>query len=106
MTDISVIIVTWNSRDEIVKCVNSIIGALQGLDSELIIIDNNSQDDSFALVNKINFPKLNTVLNPENLGYTKAINQGIKLSKGKYVLLLNPDTLLNDSSIKVMYDFM
>ncbi|NOS84404.1 MAG: glycosyltransferase family 2 protein [Ignavibacteria bacterium] len=106
MTDISVIVVTWNSSDEIVNCVNSVIGALHGLDSELIIIDNNSSDDSFALVNKINFPKLNTVQNPENLGYTKAINQGIKLSKGKYILLLNPDTILNDSSIKVMYDFL
>ena len=106
MTDISVIIVTWNSSDEIVNCVNSVIGALQGLESELIIIDNYSADDSFALVNKINFPNLNTVQNPENLGYTKAINQGIKLSKGKYVLLLNPDTVLNENSIKVMYDFL
>ncbi|HMQ78362.1 MAG TPA: glycosyltransferase family 2 protein [Ignavibacteria bacterium] len=106
MTDISVIIVTWNSRDEIVNCVSSVISALQGFDSELIIIDNNSQDDSFAMVNKIDFPKLNAVQNSENLGYTKAINQGIKLSKGKYVLLLNPDTALNDSSIKVMYDFL
>jgi len=106
MTDISVIIITWNSRDEIVKCVDSVITALHDIQSELIIIDNNSSDNSFALVNKINFPKLNTVQNSENLGYTKAINQGIKLSKGKYVLLLNPDTISNDGSIKVMYDFL
>lgn len=106
MTDISVIIVTWNSSDEIVNCVNSVITALRGLDAELIIIDNNSADDSFALVNKIEFPQLNAFQNSENLGYTKAINQGIKLSKGKYVLLLNPDTVLNNTSIKVVYDFM
>lgn len=106
MTDISVIIVTWNSSDEIVNCVNSVIAALQGHESELIIIDNNSSDDSFALVKKITFPGLNTVRNSGNLGYTKAINQGIKLSKGKYVLLLNPDTVLNDTSIKIMHDFM
>lgn len=106
MTDISVIIVTWNSRNEIVKCVNSVITALHDIQSKLILVDNNSSDESFKLVNKISFAKLNTVQNPENLGYTKAINQGIKLSKGKYILLLNPDTILNDSSIKVMYDFM
>ncbi len=106
MTDISVIIVTWNSSDEIVNCVNSVITALRGLVAELIIIDNNSADDSFALVNKIEFPQLNAFQNSENLGYTKAINQGIKLSKGKYVLLLNPDTVLNNTSIKVVYDFM
>ncbi len=106
MTDISVIIVTWNSGNEIVKCVNSVITALHDIQSELIIVDNYSSDESFKLVNKISFPKLNTVQNPENLGYTKAINQGIKLSKGKYFLLLNPDTILNDSSIKVMYDFL
>jgi len=106
MKEISVIIVTWNSADEIVKCVNSVIKALNGISSELIIIDNNSSDDSFELVNKIKFPELKTVRNSENLGYTKAVNQGIKLSKGKYVLLLNPDTVLNDTSIKVMYDFL
>lgn len=106
MTDISVIIVTWNSAGEIVNCIKSVIGALQGFDSELIVVDNNSGDDSLALVNKINFPQLNTVKNPENLGYTKAINQGIKISKGKYVLLLNPDTVLENNSIRLMYDFL
>lgn len=106
MTDISVIIVTWNSSDEIVNCINSVIAALQGHESELIIIDNNSYDDSFALVNRIDFSQLNAIQNSENLGYTKAINQGIKLATGKYVLLLNPDTVLNVTSIKIMYDFM
>lgn len=106
MKDISVIIVTWNSADEIVKSINSVIDASGNLNTELIIIDNNSSDNSFELVNKITYPKLNTVKNPENLGYTKAVNQGIKLSQGKYVLLLNPDTVLEKNSIKVMYDFL
>ena len=106
MIDISVIIVTWNSADEIVKCVGSVIEASRGLNTELIVVDNNSADNSFALVNDMSFPKLNAVKNSENLGYTKAINQSIKLSIGKYVLLLNPDTVLNDNSIRVMYDFL
>jgi len=106
MRDISVIIVTWNSADEIVKCVGSVIEASKGLNTELIIIDNNSADNSLALVKNISFPQLNTVQNSENLGYTKAVNQGIKLSNGKYVLLLNPDTVLNDNSINIMYDYL
>ena len=106
MTDISVILVTWNSSGEIGNCVKSLIHALDGLTSEIVIIDNNSGDDSFALINKINFPKLTTVQNSENLGYTKAVNQGIELAKGKYVLLLNPDTVLKAESIRMMKDFL
>ena len=85
---------------------NSVISASNEHNTELIIIDNNSSDNTFQIINKINYPKLQTVKNADNLGYTKAVNQGIKLSKGKYVLLLNPDTVLHDNSIKVMYDFL
>ncbi len=106
MTDISVIIVTWNSSAEIIDCVRSVTAAAKGLNLELIIIDNSSKDDSFALANKIDFPKLTTEQNSENLGYTKAVNQGINLAKGKYVLLLNPDTVLKESSIHEMLHFM
>ena len=106
MTDISVIIVTWNSSAEIIDCVGSVTAAAKGINLELIIIDNSSKDDSFALANKIDFPKLTTVQNSENLGYTKAVNQGINLAKGKYVLLLNPDTVLKESSIHEMLNFM
>jgi GT2 family glycosyltransferase len=106
MIDISVIIVTWNSSQEISACVNSVIAAAKELTAELIIIDNNSSDNSFQIINKISYPKLQTVKNADNLGYTKAVNQGIKLSKGKYVLLLNPDTVLHENSIKLMYDFL
>ncbi len=106
MIDISVIIVTWNSEAEILACVNSVIAASKELTTELIIIDNNSADNSFTIANKINYFKLQTIKNPENRGYTKAVNQGIGLAKGKYVLLLNPDTVLAESSIKIMYDFL
>ncbi|MEO8512391.1 MAG: glycosyltransferase family 2 protein [Ignavibacteria bacterium] len=106
MIDISVIIVTWNSEEELTACVNSVITASKGLDAELIIIDNNSSDNSFNIAGKINYQKLHTLRNPENLGYTKAVNQGIRLAKGKYVLLLNPDTIVDEKSVKVMYDFL
>ncbi len=106
MIDISVIIVTWNSADDILNCVNSVIFASKELSAELIIVDNNSSDNSFDLVNKISFHRILTFKNPENLGYTKAVNQGILQSKGKYVLLLNPDTILSENSIKIMFDYL
>jgi GT2 family glycosyltransferase len=106
MIDISVIIVTWNSEEEILSCVNSVISASKELTTELVIIDNNSSDNSFAIANKINYLKLQTIKNPENRGYTKAVNQGIGLANGKYVLLLNPDTIVDENSIKAMFDFL
>jgi GT2 family glycosyltransferase len=106
MIDISVIVVTWNSEDEIPACINSVIADSKEINVELIVIDNNSSDNSFAIINKINYPKIQTVKNPDNLGYTKAVNLGILLSTGKYILLLNPDTILHKDSIKIMFDFM
>lgn len=106
MTDLSVIIVTWNSSDVIIQCVNSVINAVKDLDAELIIIDNNSADNSFELVNTLSFRKLHTVKNADNLGYTKAVNQGIKQANGKYILLLNPDTVMHEESINIMHRFM
>lgn len=106
MPQVSIIIVTWNSADDILNCVNSLPKAAGELSTELIIIDNNSGDNSFELVNKITFPRLHTFRNNENLGYTKAVNQGLKQAKGKYILLLNPDTALHDNSIVKLYEFL
>lgn len=106
MIDISVIIVTWNSENEIKACAESLINNSAKLNIELLIIDNNSKDDTFSVINKINFPRIQTFRNPDNLGYTRAVNQGINYSKGKYVFLLNPDTILRNGCLDVMYDFM
>ncbi|MCC6865532.1 MAG: glycosyltransferase family 2 protein [Ignavibacteria bacterium] len=106
MQDISVIIVTWNSADEIVKCINSVIQSSAELNTEIIIIDNNSSDNTVSLVKEISYPKLTCIKNTENTGYTKAVNQGIKLSGGKYVFLLNPDTIMEPDSIKIMHSFL
>lgn len=106
MPQLSIIIVTWNSAEDITACIDSVIKAAAPLRAELIIIDNNSADNSFELVNKISFTRLQTLRNSENLGYTKAVNQGLKLAKGKYILLLNPDTVLDESSIVKMYDYL
>ena len=106
MADLSVIIVTWNSGEEITPCVKSVIKAAGNLSTELIIIDNNSDDDSFEQANKISFPKLQTYRNPSNLGYTKAVNRGISFAGGNYILLLNPDTVLDVNTIEKLYSFL
>ncbi|MBZ0201760.1 MAG: glycosyltransferase family 2 protein [Ignavibacteria bacterium] len=106
MIDISVIIITWNSENEIAACVDSLINNSPNLNIELIIIDNNSADNSFSIINKISYSRIQTYRNPENLGYTKAVNQGIKYSKGKYILLLNPDTMLKEGCLAIMFLFL
>lgn len=106
MAELSVIIVTWNSADEIVQCIESVIHNSKTIHPEIIVIDNNSGDNSFELVNSIKYPGLHSFKNDENLGYTKAINQGIKSSKGKNILLLNPDTVLQPGVLDTLAGFL
>ncbi|MCI0448499.1 MAG: glycosyltransferase family 2 protein [Chlorobi bacterium] len=106
MTDVSVIIVSWNSEDEIKPCIDSIIDNVKNITFELIIIDNNSKDKTFELINKTNFSNLHTYKNNENLGFTKAVNQGIKYSKGENILLLNPDTIVSECAVELMNKFL
>lgn len=108
MNGISIIIVTWNSGDEIIPCLRSVISGIKTsiIPSEIILVDNNSTDDTLSQISGLSEPTIRIVKNNENLGYTKAINQGIELSTGKYVLLLNPDTILHEDALKVLYDFL
>jgi GT2 family glycosyltransferase len=106
MTDLSVIIITWNSKDEILSCAESVINNSEEIKPELIIIDNNSGDNSFEVSNSLKYSNLHTYKNEKNLGYTKAVNQGIKFSDGKNVLLLNPDTILQKGSLDILTDFL
>jgi|SRR4030095_9160639 len=106
MIDLTVIIVTWNSENEINACVESVINNSKVLNAELIIVDNNSSDNTFEIVNKINFSNLQTYKNESNLGFTKAVNQGISTSRGKNILLLNPDTVLKESALEVLNKFL
>lgn len=96
--DLSVIIVNWNTKKLLENCLASIFKFTKDLSFEVIVVDNNSQDTSLEMIVK-KFPQVKLVKNKENLGYAKANNQGIKLSKGKYVLLLNSDTYLIENSL-------
>ena len=106
MPDISVLIVTWNSAGEIKACADSVIKNSAELSAELIIIDNNSDDNSFAIINNIQFTNLKTYRNCENLGFTKAVNQAIRLSSGRNVFLLNPDAVLQNGCMEKLSNFL
>jgi GT2 family glycosyltransferase len=106
MIDVSVLIVTWNSKDVIKTCIDSVIQNSSRLSVELIIIDNNSSDGTFELVNTIHFENIHTYQNPANVGFTKAVNQAINYSSGSTVFLLNPDTVLHSNAIDELYGFL
>ncbi len=96
--DISIIIVNYNTYDLLDQCLQSIQNYQWNVKIEIIVVDNNSGDKSCEIVRN-NYPDVVLIENTENAGYTKANNQGIEISKGKYILLLNSDTLVTDGAL-------
>lgn len=103
--DISVIIISFNTIELTRNCLKSVYDKTIDVDFEVIVVDNNSHDNSIKMI-ETEFPKVKIVSNTENLGFGKANNQGIEKSNGKYVFLLNSDTILINNAIKILYDFM
>jgi GT2 family glycosyltransferase len=103
--DVSISIVSYNSKNVLKDCIESIIKTAQGMKIEIIVVDNNSEDGSSDFV-KANFPEVKLIENKDNLGFGKAHNQAFKISKGKYFLILNPDTIIFAGAINKMVEFM
>lgn len=102
---LSVIIVNYNVKFFLEQCLYSVTKAVTGIDAEVIVVDNNSVDGSSAMIaNK--FPSVILIENHENVGFSKANNQAIQRSKGEYVLLLNPDTVIEESTLSRCISFM
>lgn len=99
---LSVIILNYNVRYFLELCVSSVQAALNTLDAEIIVVDNNSNDDSCAMILEL-FPSVKLIRNKENLGFPKGNNIGVLQAKGKYICILNPDTVVaEDTFIKVL----
>jgi len=99
---LSVIILNYNVRYFLELCVLSVQQAIQGIDAEIIVVDNNSPDDSCAMM-KQRFPDVTLIENKENSGFPKGNNIGAEVAKGKYVCILNPDTVVaEDTFTKVL----
>ena len=93
MTDVSIVIVNWNTRDILRDCLASVYEQGGEIDFEVIVIDNASTDGSVEMVKK-DFPRVTLIENSQNRGFAAANNQGIAISKGRYVLLMNSDTIV------------
>lgn len=103
--DVSVVITNWNGRELLQACLQSIYDKTTGIRTENIVVDDASTDDSVELV-RSKFPDVKLVLNQANLGFARANNRGIELATGRYVLLLNSDTVLLNNAIKILADFL
>jgi O-antigen biosynthesis protein len=102
---LSVIIVNYNVKYFLEQCLNSVRNACLETDSEVFVVDNNSVDGSVKML-KEKFPEVTVIENKENLGFSRANNQAIQLSKGQYVLLLNPDTVVEVDTFTKILNFM
>ncbi len=103
--DVSIILVSYNTCDYTLKCIESIYDKTKNINFDIWLVDNNSQDDTCISV-KNQFPEVNIIANEQNLGFGKANNLAINKCSGKYVFLLNTDTLLVNNAIKIFFDFM
>lgn len=104
--DVSVIIINYNTLELTKNTINSVIEKTKGLEYEIILVDNASTDGSIDFFEKEYKNKIVFIKNNENLGFGKANNKGVEIAKGKYVFLLNSDTLLINNAIKILFDFM
>ncbi len=102
--DISVVIVNYNVKHFLEQCLHSVEKSLESLQGEVFVVDNNSVDGSCQMVRQ-KFPYVHLIENKDNVGFAKANNQAIKLSKGRYVLILNPDTFVQEDTLKKCIEF-
>lgn len=103
--DVSIIIVNWNTRSFLDRCLASIEAGIDGLAAQVLVVDNGSADGSAELVAD-KFPRVELVRNQENVGFARANNQAYGRAQGRYVLLLNPDTELRSDAVKQMVRFL
>lgn len=102
---LSVIILNYNVRYFLEQCVLSVQRALEGIEGEIIVIDNNSADDSCAMMRN-RFPNVKLIENKNNLGFPKGNNIGVAEAKGEYVCILNPDTVVAEDTFLKIFQFV
>ncbi len=106
---LSIIIISYNTKQITIDCLSSIFESLQGsnLDVEVMVIDNNSSDGSVEVLQRMqkNHRELRVIVNKENTGFGKANNQGVELAQAEMILLLNSDTIVLHNAIEKLYSF-
>lgn len=102
---LSIVIVNYNVKYFLEQCLHSVRKATLNLDAEVFVVDNNSVDGSLEMLSQ-KFPEVKLIANKDNLGFSRANNQAIAKSSGEYVLLLNPDTVVEDDTFTKVVQFM
>ena len=103
--DVSVIIVNYNTVELTKQCILSIYNQTKDVNFEIIVVDNNSEDNSVKIIEN-NFPQVILINNSDNIGFGRANNLGVEIAKGKYIFFLNSDTILLNNAIKIFVDYM
>ena len=101
---LSVVILNYNVRYFLELCLKSVEAALSDLDAEIIVVDNNSSDDSCYMVKSL-FPNVIIIENKENYGFSKGNNQGVAIAKGEFICILNPDTVVAEDALVTLLQF-
>ncbi len=102
--DLTVVVVNYNVRDFLETALDSVQVASAGMEVEVIVVDNDSADGSTAMV-RDRFPSVTLIENKENVGFSRANNQAIRIARGQYILLLNPDTIVQEDTFRTMINF-
>ena len=102
--DLSIVIVNWNTKDLLKKCLQSVYSTVHNLTFEIIVVDNASSDGSQEMLEN-DFPQAIRICNQENRGFGAANNQAFAVMKGKYALLLNSDAVLTPNAVDKMWSF-
>ena len=102
---LSIIIVNYNVKHFLEQCLKSVEKAIETLDAEIIVVDNNSVDGSLKMI-KYKFPNVLLISNKTNTGFSVANNQGINIAKGEHILLLNPDTVVQEDTLLKCVEFL
>ena len=104
--DVSIIIVNYKTPELVVECIRSIREKTTGISYEIIIVDNDSKDNSLEIFSTELDEDIKVVVANENLGFGKANNLGAQHATGKYLFLLNSDTLLINNAIQILYQYI
>ena len=105
MVDVSIIIVSYNTAELLENCINSIVEKTQNISYEVIVVDNDSCDNSISLLYE-KFDWVKVIVSKKNLGFGRANNLGIEVASGRNILFLNSDTILINNAIKILSDFL
>ncbi|HEY2956471.1 MAG TPA: glycosyltransferase family 2 protein [Candidatus Eisenbacteria bacterium] len=103
--DLSVVIVNYKARDVLLQCLESLAPDLAGLASETVVVDNDSRDGAPEAL-AARFPAVRVIVNPENVGYGRAANQGIRATSGEFVLVANPDCDSRPGAVRTLVDYL